>query len=334
MKIIGSEVILERLGILAFETKLAPSYLFIGPKGVGKFLCARWFAAAVLCPNKNKLGPCGQCSVCKRIESGNHPDINILASSGRSTIGIDDIREGIVSMQTCSFEGGYRFWIIDEAQRLTEEGQNALLKTLEEPPPSLVIVLVAQLGGSLLNTVMSRCRRFDFKTLPIVSLQQELIVRGASPDKALAAAKISEGSLGGALEILSDSVLWDYRVALLEILASLASEEPSLWKAISASITLEKFCGGSSAKDKDLLLKTFSMASSFYRDLLLLKVGAPRHMLVNEDYLAILEQVSESSNAASFRKALESINQAKSQAFHNVNVRLLLQNLCLSLQPM
>ncbi|MGM9998202.1 MAG: DNA polymerase III subunit delta' [Candidatus Bruticola sp.] len=332
MKIIGSETILERLGSLAFEGRLSPSYLFVGPKGVGKFLCAQWFAASVLCQKHTPSGPCGQCSACKRIESGNHPDISVLTNSSRSTIGIDDIREGIDSVQTCSFEGGYRFWIIDEAQRLTEEAQNALLKTLEEPPPSLVIILIAQPGGSLLTTVVSRCRRFDFKPLPVMPLHQELISRGFSSDKALAAAKISEGSLGGALELLSDSLLWDYRVALLEILASLTREEPDLWKALSAAISLEKFCGGSSAKDKEMLSKTFSMASSFYRDLLLLKVGAPQYMLVNEDYLEILDKIAESGNEASFRKALENISQAKFQADHNVNVKLLLQNLCLSLQ--
>ncbi|HBM96044.1 TPA: DNA polymerase III subunit delta', partial [bacterium UBP9_UBA11836] len=157
MQIVGNETILKYLRLLAFEDKLSPSYLFVGPRGVGKYLAARWFAAAVLCEHKSEQGPCGSCINCRRIESGNHPDVNILTNAdNKITIGIDEVREAIAEVQTCSYEGGYRFWIIDEAQRLTEEAQNALLKTLEEPPASLIIILVAQPEGRLLPTVVSR----------------------------------------------------------------------------------------------------------------------------------------------------------------------------------
>lgn len=333
MQIIGHETILKHLGLLAFEDKLSPSYLFLGPQGVGKYLTARWFAAAVLCSNKSEQGPCGSCINCRRVQSGNHPDVSFLTNAdNKVTIGIDEVREAITEVQTCSYEGGYRFLIVDEAQRLTEEAQNGLLKTLEEPPASLVIILVAQWGGYLLPTVVSRCRPFEFLVLPYQLVQENLLSRGFDKTKALAAARISEGSLGVALNLVQNNALWDCRVAVLEILASLSGSAQSLWGALNYAAELEKLGGSSSLKDKDYLLWLFSIASSFYRDLLLLKAAGVTNGLINEDYLAILNPLASEHKLSYFEKKLEAVSLAKYHLERNVKPLLLLQTLCLTLQ--
>ena len=333
MQVIGHETILNHLRLLAFEDKLSPSYLFVGPKGVGKYLSARWFAATVLCENKSIQGPCGSCLNCRRVVSGNHPDVSILTNAdNKISIGIDEVREGIAATQTCSYEGGYRFWIIDEAQRLTEEAQNALLKTLEEPPDSLIIILVAQSEGSLLPTVVSRCRRFEFRALPFELVQENLLARGFDKNKALTAAKISEGSLGMALSLLQDSSLWDCRVTILEILTALSCGAQSLWGALSSASTLEKLCGKSSLKEKDHLAWILSVSASFYRDLLLLKAGSSADLLINGDYLEILGKIVQEHELNFFEKNLEAVSLAKYHLERNVKPTLLLQNLCLALQ--
>lgn len=333
MQIVGHTTILNHLRLLAFEDKLSPSYLFIGPKGVGKSLIARQFAAAVLCENKSSQGPCGSCVNCRRVASGNHPDVSILTNAdNKISIGIDEVREGIASVQTCSYEGGYRFWIIDEAQRLTEEAQNALLKTLEEPPDSLIIILVAQSEGHLLPTVVSRCRRFEFRALPGEIVQENLLSHGFDKNKAVTASRISEGSLGMALSLLQDNSLWDCRVAVLEILTSLSSETQSLWGALSSASALEKLCGKSSLKEKDHLVWILSIVASFYRDLLLLKASASTKLLINADYLEILGRIVQKHELSFFEKNLEAVNLAKYHLERNVKTTLLLQNLCLTLQ--
>lgn len=332
MQIVGNETIFKYLRLLAFEDKLSPSYLFVGPRGVGKYLAARWFAAAVLCEHKSEQGPCGSCTNCRRVESGNHPDVSILTNAdNKMTIGIDEVREAIASVQTCSYEGGYRFWIIDEAQRLTEEAQNALLKTLEEPPDSLIIILVAQPEGHLLPTVVSRCRRFEFKALPYNLVQENLLSRGFEKNKALTAAKISEGSLGAALNFVQDNGLWDCRVAVLEILASLSSTQ-NLWGALGFASSLEKLCNSSSLKEKDHLLWILAIASSFYRDLLLLKATASANLLINEDYMEKLSPIASEHKLGYFEKNLVAVDLAKYHVERNVKTTLLLQNLCLTLQ--
>lgn len=333
MQILGNGTILKHLRLLAFEDRLSPSYLFCGPRGVGKYLTARWFVSAILCEHKSEQGPCGLCINCRRIESGNHPDLSILTNAdNKITIGIDEVREGIAATQTCSYEGGYRFWIIDEAQRLTEEAQNALLKTLEEPPDSLIIILVAQPEGCLLPTVVSRCRCFEFRALSYDLVQENLLSRGFDKNKALAAARISEGSLGAALSLVQNNTLWDCRVAVLEILTSLSSANQSLWGALSSASALEKLCSSSSLKEKDHLLWIFSIASSFYRDLLLLKAATSSQLLINRDYLEILSLLVSKHKLGYFEKNLQAVSLAKYHLERNVKTTLLLQNLCLTLQ--
>lgn len=349
-KIIGQDKILDKLARIVRTRQEAPSYLFSGPKGVGKFLTARWFCAAVLCENSRGGFPCGECSACRRVVSGNHPDIRVLsrnfqpggagegeskeAVSAKAAIGIDEIREGIAAVQTCAYEGGFRFWIIDEAQRMTDEAQSALLKTLEEPPAALILILTAQgSGGGLLPTVVSRCRRFAFSPIPAPELGEFLTQRGCEQRKAQAVARICHGSLGLALSYLEDSALWDRRTAVWEIMNSV--RDGNIWDALEAASKIEALCGASSARSAaavEQMQVVLDIMLSCLRDVLCVKVGGGENLLVNVDCRQLIDSMASSMSAGDLEKHLERLMEAKKQLARAANAKLLWQSVMLGLQ--
>lgn len=331
LEIVGHNGISERLRLAAVKGALAPSYLFAGPKGVGKFLTARYFCMSVFCRAGSEDRPCGECLGCRRVLSGNHPDLRILTNQeGKLSIGIDEVREGIDSVQTCSSEGGFRFWIIDEAQRMTDEAQSALLKTLEEPPPSLVLILISQGEDKLLPTVISRCRRINFKSLSAAELKAFLLRKGYEEGKADVAARISGGSAGTALNFLQDGELWDRRVALFSILDN--SVPGDLWTALDSASQVDELCSGKTGRDK--MLFCLDMAASLYRDALLHKIGTGGDILINADCGLLLDKLASAYEVLALEKCIEEINSCKYKLERYVNPRLAWQSLFITLQDL
>ncbi len=185
---------------------LPQSLVFAGPEGVGKRLTALSVAQALNCPKAAPaadlpVDACGECSVCRRIASGVHPDVITLASD----IGIDDIRDAIQSAGYRPFEGKRRVVILDAADKLSSEIQNALLKTLEEPRPSSNFILVTARPDALLPTVLSRCPLLRFGRLPATEVERLLQEQhGLAAPRAHAVAQAAEGSLSKALVVASD----------------------------------------------------------------------------------------------------------------------------------
>ena len=318
-EIVGHQRVLERLRQIANSASVAPSYLFHGPRGVGKALVAHWLAAALLCPAPLGSRPCGECSNCQRVERDIHPDLRWTSlAPGRDSIGIEEIRAGIEAVQTCSYEGGYRFWIIDEAQSLTEEAQSALLKTLEEPPSSLIMMLIAHSEGrELLPTITSRCRILEFKPLPLEPLSQHLLQLGYPNPKAQVAARIANGSLGQALELLANPQAWDRRAALLEILGRIA--KASLWERLEAATTLEKL----SLEAREEGPKLLRLAAGCLRDALLLQVGAKKELIINVDCQEILQRLKSELSANQLEAALQATQRALYLYRRNVNPKFI-----------
>lgn len=333
LELIGNVDIRQRLADSLINSALAQSYLFQGPRGVGKGLTASWFAARALCQTPEngewQAKPCGVCSACKRVLSGNHPDVTILDRiEGKASVGIDDVREGIAKVQACSFEGGWRFWIISEAERLTDEAQSALLKTLEEPPESLIMILCAAGSGALLPTVISRCRLYTFKNVSTNELESFLTSRGYSVEKAQIAARICSGSPGLALNLLNDEDLWYLRSTAIEQIQRAAVGD--IWEALQAAVMLESLNTHKDDPKRDLA-QVLRVLLSYYRDAFCLKAGAANTLLVNVDYLDSLQTLVAQSEASYLEKAMQAIMEAEENLQRNVNVKLLLQQLCLSL---
>lgn len=186
--------------------RLNHAYLFTGSRGTGKTTCAKILAKAVNCLHPVNGNPCGECEICKGIDSGGMLDVTEMdAASNRK---IDDIRQIIDEVQFKPSKCKYRVYIIDEVHMLTTEAFNALLKTLEEPPEHAIFILATTEVHKLPQTILSRCQRFDFHRIPPRAIADRLLYVASqegvtlSDGAALLAASVADGALRDALSLL------------------------------------------------------------------------------------------------------------------------------------
>ncbi len=192
------------------QTGLLPhAYLFEGPDGIGKRRMALEFAKALNCERSGRDGfndACDQCPACRRVNSGNHPDVVQVTASG-AFIKIEQIREAQAAIFLKPYMGRKKVYLIDEADRMNQEAANCFLKTLEEPPADSILILITSRPFALLPTIVSRCQRLRFLPLTSAQIEQYLISkRGVSGEDAKMLAVISLGRLGMALEASVDEV--------------------------------------------------------------------------------------------------------------------------------
>jgi DNA polymerase-3 subunit delta' len=228
------------------------AYLFGGPEGVGKARTARLLAQAANCEGPGAPGDaCGTCGPCRKIEKGVHPDVVHLAEervmakagtwepkAGRTPsrdIVVDQVRDLVDRRLSLKrFEGRRRFVVIDPADAMNPQAQNALLKTLEEPPDDTTLVLVASSPDALLPTIRSRCLRVPFAPIPADVLAARLVAEGHPPDKARLAAALSGGSLGRALAADDEAIA--ARAEAVRRAASLGADDAGAWLAFARDL--------------------------------------------------------------------------------------------------
>ena len=211
-EIVGHRGVITRVSRAVARGSLPPSVLLTGPDGVGKRLVAVAIAEAMNCadPRRDQAGlaadACGRCAVCGRIARGTYPDVVVLqpGDSASGSITVDQVRGVVAQTGYRPFEGRRRVFVIDQADLLVLQAQNALLKTLEEPPASAQFVLVTARPDLLLDTVRSRCPRLRFGLLAAADIADVLSSRhGVDPRQARSAAASAGGSLGRALRAVS-----------------------------------------------------------------------------------------------------------------------------------
>lgn len=206
--------------------RVGHAYLFSGPKGVGKAALARAFATALCCPNvaaDDRSQPCGTCRVCRNVQRDTHPDVELFSLQSQAMLAekpgrganltIDTIRRLRGSAALLPLESARRLLIIDDAETLLEPAQQALLKTLEEPPRGVTLVLLADEPETLLDTVRSRCREIPVKPVAPAVVEQALHQTGVASDLATEVATLSRGCVGWALAAVIDEKLLHARRA-------------------------------------------------------------------------------------------------------------------------
>ena len=213
----GPEI--EHLLRSARAGRLVHAYLFCGARGCGKKTLAQSLAQTLFCEAEAEKRPCGLCPACKRFLSGNHPDARTLSPKGRS-IGVDDVRELTDYLSRRPYEGRWHVAIVERAEKMTPSAQNALLKTLEEPPEDTVFFLLTETPGALLPTVRSRLRMVRVPPLTREACAQALVRRGVEEARAMRLAGLAHGSVGRALELRADDA---YEALLSRALTSLAA---------------------------------------------------------------------------------------------------------------
>lgn len=283
--IIGHDDVVERFRRALGRGRLASSFLFVGPPGIGKRTFALRFAQAMLCQVRPEelLDPCGTCASCVQVLAGSHPDLQIVAKpADKSFLPLELLigdkehraREGLCHhLALRPYMGGRRVAVIDDADHLNPEGANCLLKTLEEPPPRSVLILIGTSPSRQLPTIRSRCQLVRFRPLEPEVVAELLTAKGliADGDLALRVAQYSEGSLERALE-LADPALWQFRATLFRQLAAPLVESVALGKELSGYV---EQAGREAPLRRRRLRQVLAMAADFYRGLVRRQAGMP-----------------------------------------------------------
>ena len=199
------------------------AFLIHGEAGCGKRTLAMTLSMALHCEKKGSQ-PCMECGPCKRMLAGTHPD-HIVVKNDKTIISVDEVRDLIDALSEKPYEGGFRTVVIEDADKLNDRAQNALLKTLEEPDGRTVFFLLTARKEALLPTIRSRCRPVFMPRLPEDTVERELLGRGVKPDRAAYAARMSQGVLGRALELAGEDPYYAARDEALALLDRLRGRE-------------------------------------------------------------------------------------------------------------
>ena len=314
-EIIGHDRQLSTLRSALTSNRLHHAYFFAGPEGVGKRTTAIALAKAVHCLQLDD-DFCGQCVNCARIADGNHPDVRFVEPlAGKKEISIQQIRELERELNYRSFSGGRKIAVIDPATSMNLASQNALLKTLEEPPQDSLILLIAANAGALLPTVRSRCLRLPFAPLTrreVAGFLQAKLAMNTGDAEFLAA--LSMGSIGAAVNLDKDELI-EKRRNWVDVLSSLKAGDHH-----AAMLAAEAL-----SANRDDALKFLKWSESWYRDVLVHAVTDNAGALVNLDLLEQIRQQSVSNGAETALNAISRVADATAGIQRNLNRRMVLE---------
>lgn len=325
--IIGHEQIKEHLQTAIKQNKISHAYIINGEKGSGKKLTASVFAKTLLCENadsKEKDGqPCGTCKSCMQTDSGNHPDL-IRVTHEKISIGVDDIRLQVNNdIGIKPYSGPYKIYIIDDADKMTEQAQNALLKTIEEPPEYAVLILLTNNVSSLLPTILSRCVTLNLKTISVDLIKEYLMKNSNIPDYAAElSATFSQGNIGKAVRYATSEDFLTVKEEVLHLLKYI--DDMEIYEIITAIKKLSEY--------KLEINDYIDLMILWYRDVLMFKVtNNPNLLLYKEEYKYISKQASKRGYEG-IENIIRAMDKAKIRLNANVNFDITMELMLLSLK--
>jgi len=320
--IIGQERIKKHLMEGIKKGNLSHAYIINGETGSGKHLLASALTKALLCENKSEEGDaCGKCKSCLQAESNNHPDIRFITHE-KASIGVDDIRGQLVNnIAIKPYSSTHKVYIIPDANKMTEQAQNALLKTIEEPPEYTVTVLLTENAQNLLPTVSSRCITLNTEPLSQEAIVQYLIKKlQMEPEQAKIAAGFCQGNVGKAIRFASSEDFLEMKEDILHLLKRIDSMNIPDMISMIKEMTQRK---GKITDYLDLMLL-------WYRDVLMFKVTKDTNLLLYcDEYKAISKQASIRSYE-DIEKIIKAIDKAKVRLNANVNFETAIELLLLT----
>ena len=300
--------------------RLAHAYLLLGPAQIGKRTLALELAKALNCLAEEEERPCGECLACHKIAHSSHPDVRVVEPQDGS-LKIDQIRQLQREIALTPHEGRYRVVILRSFDQATTEASNCLLKTLEEPPPQVVLCITAPDRSSLLPTIVSRCQLLNLRPLSLGTVESALRKRwGAGQERATLLARLSGGRLGWAVQAYQEPSILEHRTSHLDSLVKLLDEPrvPRFGYAQKVSRTPEAVSS---------ILETWL---SWWRDLLLVHEGKGAE-ITGKDRSEEITAYASRYSLSQIHGALEAIRTAQKHLERNANLRLTMEVLLLSL---
>lgn len=316
--------------------RVSHAYSFVGPPGVGRFDTAIAFAQLLNCDRVADDDACGQCRACTLIAKGQHPDVRVVdverglllhddaEERKKKIISIEQVRALRREVVFPPLEGGWKVYIFVDADQMQIEAGNSLLKVLEEPPPRVVIILLAESTVPMLPTVVSRCQLVRFLLVPASEIEDALIARHHIPKgKARFIAALAGGQLGKAITWATSDDALQMRERTLELLQRL--EHADALDRMDAAEGL--------AKEKDTLADLLDIALFWYRDILVWQESKDESLLINLDCKDVISALAEQVPAQALTMRINAVEEAKEALRRNVHPRLALETLFLRLTP-
>lgn len=320
--IIGQEKIVEHLKTAVKTGKVSHAYILQGDRSAGKEFIARIFAAALQC-EKGGADPCGECRSCKQAESGNQPDIIRVTHEKPNTIGVEDIRKITGDIAIKPYSSARKIYIVNEAEKMTVQAQNALLKTLEEPPEYAVILLLTTNVDTLLPTIQSRCVLLTMKPVADELVRKFLMKELKIPEyKADVCVAFARGNVGKAKALASSEEFDNIKSDAVTLLKYIHDMEIS-----EIVLAIKKI-----AEYKFDINDYLDILSVWYRDVLLFKATNDVNHLIFRDEIQYIKKTADQSAYEGIELILDALEKAKARLKANVNFDLTMELLLLTIK--
>ena len=321
--VVGHKDILKYISSAVENNRVSHAYILNGERGSGKKMLANLFAMTLLCETGDNE-PCGKCHYCKQAESGNHPDIIRVTHEKPNSISVDDIRTQVNNtVDIKPYQGPYKVYIIPQADMMTPQAQNAILKTIEEPPSYAVFLLLTENAETLLPTINSRCVMLKLRNIKDTLIKKYLMENLEIPDyKADMCTAFAQGNMGRAIMLANSDHFNEIREEAVQLLKHISEMELNEIVAAVKNISVYKL------EITDYL----DIIMIWYRDVLLYKATKEIDKVVFKDQLQSIKEQARKSSYEGIELILESLEKAKARLKANVNFDLVMELLFLTIK--
>lgn len=321
--VIGHKNIIGYIKNAVTEDKVSHAYILNGARGSGKKMLAALFAETLLC-EAGGAEPCNKCHSCRQVDSGNHPDLISVTPTSLESIGVDVIRTKVNSdILIKPYQGPYKIYIIDHADLMTEEAQNALLKTVEEPPEYAVIFLLTENGEKLLPTITSRCVMLKLRNIKDTLIKKYLMEKLEVPDyKADMCTAFAQGNIGRAILLAKSERFNEIREESVNLLKNIRDME--LNELIEAIRHIHAY--------KLEVEDYFDIIMIWYRDVLMYKATRDVDKIVFKELIPEIKERAKKSSYEGIELVLDGLDKAKARLRANVNFTLVMELLFLTIK--
>ena len=322
-EILGNEMVKDHFKKAIANHKISHAYILTGEAGMGRKSIANAFAMTLLC-EKGGSEPCMSCHSCKQVMSGNHPDLIYVTHEKPGSIGVDDVREQINdTIMIRPYSSYYKIYIVDEAEKMTVQAQNALLKTIEEPPAYAVIILITTNQEAFLPTILSRCVQMKLKPLKDFTIRNYLTqnLHIAEKDADICAA-FARGNLGKAIHLALSDEFRELFQKVMVLVKNVGTMDISMLLDCIREMREQNFDIG----------EVLDLMQLWYRDVLMFKVTKDMNLLIFKDEYKMINETGEKVDYAGLEAILAAIDTARTRLNANVNMELAMELLLLTMK--